>query len=343
MMAAWYDGQPEWPQLALPSRLTKCRLDRKRKKTITEWQTEKKTGLNQGKWPRQLALPSGEDNIEYSAQVVGCTQYDTRAYLYEMEDRVAISFNGTTDFKHFVADLQVGQVPLADTLPNAEGEFVHEGFNEAYTGMRTGIEFWLNAHPERASKPVFLAGFSMGAAMATICARYVAEMPQYAGHPERLCLVTFGSPCVGNERFATALDEKLGEAWRLVCENDVVPRLLTLPTPCISSCLMLVCGLCMCCCCPQQLTAIHKQNDKYVHVGTEVMICRDGMIVVAPSFVEQQYLGGKKNIGSMQKMLENHYKYPNSIRMWIHNMHRADEEELLNKIIFGKAQKLPWE
>ena len=85
------------------------------------------------------------------------------------------------------------------------------------------------------------------------------------------------------------------------------------------------------------------KQDGYAHVGTEVMICRDGMIVVEPSFVETQFLGGKMNLTARKRMWENHYKYPDSLRMWIHNMHSADEKELLDKIIYGKPLKLPWE
>jgi len=41
-------------------------------------------------------------------------------------------------------------------------------------------------------------------------------------------------------------------------------------------------------------------------------------------------------------MLENHYWYPSSLRLWIHNIHRTQEKGLLDKFIFGKEFKLPW-
>jgi triacylglycerol lipase len=78
----------------------------------------------------------------------------------------------------------------------------------AFLSMRQAVEHWLNMEPIRHDKPLFLAGHSMGGALATVCARYLAELPQYR-EPEKLCLVTFGSPCVGNEEFAASIERKV--------------------------------------------------------------------------------------------------------------------------------------
>jgi len=263
IMASWYDSQPEWPKVRLPQRLLKKRTrGGKTSQLEAEWRGD-------GKWPTRMPHPAGEDDISYSCHVVGDAEFDTRAYLYELEDRVMISFNGSTDWKHLIADLQVGQVRLQRHLEGAQqDECVHEGFNAAFLTMRRGIEHWLGAEPLRHSKPLFLAGFSMGAAMATICARYVAELPQYKGKPELLCLITFGSPCVGNRAFAEQIDPRLGENWRFVCENDLVPQLLQLPTPCIAATMTCVCGCCLCCCCPSILPSVLSVEDNYDHTGT---------------------------------------------------------------------------
>ena len=72
------------------------------------------------------------------------------------------------------------------------------------------------------------------------------------------------------------------------------------------------------------------------------MLSRDGLMVVDPGFVDKQFLGIKKNTGKLHTMLQNHYGYADSIRMWIHNIHREEETELLNKFLFGKPMKMPW-
>ena len=57
----------------------------------------------------------------------------------------------------------------------------------------------------------------MGGAMAHVCARYLAQLKRYPR--SKLCVVSFGSPCVGNQVFAEQLDLKVAEVWRVICED----------------------------------------------------------------------------------------------------------------------------
>jgi hypothetical protein len=59
-----------------------------------------------------------------------------------------------------------GQDDLSSTCAEAEGEFVHQGFHQAFLTMRQGIEFWL-AMPEHRDKPVFLAGVAVNLTLNT--------------------------------------------------------------------------------------------------------------------------------------------------------------------------------
>jgi len=298
-------------------------------------------------------MPSGMSDISFSAQVIGGTEFDTKAYLYELEDRIAICFNGTTDMKHFVTDIRVGQNQLSDSLDDAEiGEYVHEGFNKAFITMRAGIEHWLQQEPERLGKPVFCAGHSMGGAMATICLRYIAGLPQYKNKPTKLCLVTFGSPCVGNQQFADAMVARVAEMWRVVCENDIVPKLLQLaPRRCLGAVVTCCCCCCMICCCPKQLTQVQTQVDAYDHVGTLVLIACDGLMLVDPCFVDQQYMGAKKHVAKLEKKLINHYHYdeqfvigPSKCTFFIHSdplSYRGSNSMLRTFLTFSAEHAFP--
>ena len=56
IMASWYDGQPEWPNISMPQRLLQ---KRKRGKFTSRLETEWRPD---GKWPTQMPVPAGEKN-----------------------------------------------------------------------------------------------------------------------------------------------------------------------------------------------------------------------------------------------------------------------------------------
>merc|ERR1711968_127363 len=102
-------------------------------------------------------------------------------------------------------------------------EYVHQGFHQAYLLMHKNIMSWLDMEEHR-NLPVMCVGHSMGGGLATMCVRYLSEIGRY-NNKQMLCLVTFGSPRVGNRAFKNAIQARVGEAWRCICENDVVPSL----------------------------------------------------------------------------------------------------------------------
>jgi hypothetical protein len=110
--------------------------------------------------PSRLRAPTGTEDISFGAEVHGAGKFDTKAFLYEWDDRVGIVFNGapltptprtvtrtvtptptagTTQLSHAIADISIGQDSLSETLDNAEGEVVHSGFNAAFLSMRQGL------------------------------------------------------------------------------------------------------------------------------------------------------------------------------------------------------------
>ncbi len=104
---------------------------------------------------------------------------------------------------------------------------VHSGF---YRSLR-GLSRRLNARLEAAASrgiPVFLAGHSLGGAVATLLAHQITECSSRM--PKLGALFTFGSPCVGTHDFASYFNtsEAGPLSFRVVHGNDFVSQLLSM-------------------------------------------------------------------------------------------------------------------
>ncbi|EYB84299.1 hypothetical protein Y032_0320g2412 [Ancylostoma ceylanicum] len=71
---------------------------------------------------------------------------------------------------------------------------------------------------------VWISGHSLGGALATLATSYLVE--EYKLEPEKVKLVTFGQPRVGNRVFAERFDARNLYAYRLVHARDLVPGIL---------------------------------------------------------------------------------------------------------------------
>jgi hypothetical protein len=283
----------------------------------------------------------GIGDMAFSAQVWGGEEFDTTAYLYELRDRIVIAFQGSKNLTHFQTDVMAGQEDL-DLLGSSRTgrknfyevenpfgeEFVHQGFHRAYLEMHPQIIEWLEMREHR-NLPIMCTGHSMGAGLATICCRYLAEVTRY--DKPQLCLVTFGSPRVGNVAFRDAIQALVGEVWRCVCENDMVP---SLPYEDMSSCARIVQVLCSCCAwcwVPKHaLENLSQQHGMYTHTGNVVQLSLDGMIATDPCFVDDQYMRQSKHFCCSTNMWKNHQmrRYRKSLVGWIMQVHPDRAEQL---------------
>ena len=126
----------------------------------------------------------------------------TQAALVEGPGFHVLAFRGTIGLRDWVEDAKVKLDPFAD------GQKVHHGFNEALN------EVWSEVEPElrTIATPLFFTGHSLGAALATLAgARATANLP--------LAVYAFGSPRVGNKKFAQAYPARL---YRVVNNRDLV-------------------------------------------------------------------------------------------------------------------------
>jgi len=290
----------------------------------------------------ELCFGMGDE--EYAAEIWSGEKHDTWAYLYELDDRIVATFQGSRNMTHFKVDLMAGQervviepitgrrswFSVGEQLGQRYGvEYVHRGFLGAFMDMRDNIMAWLDT-PEHKDLPVMCVGHSMGAGLATMLCRFLLEEPRYR-NPRNLCLVTFGSPRVGNQAFARAISSNVGEVWRLVCENDVVPSLPYEDMSSVAKWISRCCGLCIRCFMPRSVfQKFQEQHDFYTHVGIEVLLSLDGLITTEPCFVDNQYLRQSKYSCCSTKAVKNHQirQYRKCLLRWIKHIHPPRAKEL---------------
>jgi hypothetical protein len=145
---------------------------------------------------------------------------DTQAVLAGCDDHAVLVFRGTAGGRDILTDLLFRKVPFAiaatrDDKAPAAGE-VHRGFAAALESVWPEV---LAAVREIApAKPLFVAGHSLGAALAQLAALRIA------GHGEAVAGVyVYGSPRVGDADFRASYDAALrGQTFLHVNHEDAV-------------------------------------------------------------------------------------------------------------------------
>ncbi|KAL0388290.1 UNVERIFIED_CONTAM: Lipase [Sesamum radiatum] len=108
---------------------------------------------------------------------------------------------------------------------------VHSGFLSAYDSVRTRlISLIKQAIGHRGDSSdllpkwhIYVTGHSLGGALATLLALELSSS-QLAKHGAiSVTMYNFGSPRVGNRRFAEVYNEKVKDSWRVVNHRDIIP------------------------------------------------------------------------------------------------------------------------
>jgi len=147
---------------------------------------------------------------------------DAQIYGYGgYTDQYAVfAFRGTRSWENWVQDFAFFQtVPFHGSIPGAE---VHWGFMEGYRSLRDQVRQAAAFYRKRLPKKPFLVlGHSLGGAIATLAA---ADL-RVENSTNPIELWTFGSPRLGNTRFAEFVDRSTTGSWRIVNRRDPVPHL----------------------------------------------------------------------------------------------------------------------
>ncbi|KAH6683958.1 Alpha/Beta hydrolase protein [Halenospora varia] len=129
---------------------------------------------------------------------------------------VVISFRGSSTTKNFITDVVYEQVE-SDLCQDCK---VHKGFWYSWTEARNNtLTALTNIAKSNSGYKMIVTGHSLGGAIATLCAAEIRKSGMDAA------LYTFGSPRVGDPKFAQFVTDQAGGNYRITHFNDLVPHL----------------------------------------------------------------------------------------------------------------------
>lgn len=159
----------------------------------------------------------GFDTVEFFSVTRG-RDIDTQGIVARSDDIILAAFRGSESKADWNANFQA----VKDPGPLDGG--VHEGFQDAFHAATFDIGSAIGRLRDN-DQQVWITGHSLGGALAVL----LAATLRAAGPPSRVPvtgLYTFGSPRVGDKRFAKQFDLALdGPNFRVVNLADLVPHL----------------------------------------------------------------------------------------------------------------------
>jgi len=139
---------------------------------------------------------------------------ETQAYIIGDNDTWILAFRGTEIKK--VKDITTD---LNALLVNGLGGKIHKGFRDALSFVWTDL--WNTLKAERKSRTLWVTGHSLGGALATLAVAKLRQEKKQSVNG----LYTFGSPRVGNKKFADKFNNDFKRyTYRFVNDNDAVPH-----------------------------------------------------------------------------------------------------------------------
>lgn len=140
---------------------------------------------------------------------------------------------------------------------------------------------------------IFCTGHSLGGALASLAAmdlvgNFATDAAKDGGDTFDVSMYSYGAPRLGNVAFCRAFDQLVPNAYRVVCDGDIV----------VST--------------PPKLAFMFR------HHGQEIVVDRDGNYLFNPSFVEKSMRGGRSSIAdhtlgsyirSLEAALQQHDEY----------------------------------
>ncbi|KAJ4841915.1 hypothetical protein Tsubulata_013354 [Turnera subulata] len=153
-------------------------------------------------------------------------------------EKICFLDNESTDtqakWKDLITDLML--VPAGLNPERIGGDFkeevqVHSGFLSAYDSVRIRIlsiiKQLIGYDNDEAEPPfkwhVYVTGHSLGGALATLLALELSSSQLVKRDAISVSMYNFGSPRVGNKRFAEVYNQKVKDSWRVVNHRDIIP------------------------------------------------------------------------------------------------------------------------
>jgi len=148
----------------------------------------------------------------------------TQAYVARRDTDLVVAFrgsggdNGGQTVLNALVDLNVRRVKPSVIVDNKKhwDVQVHKGFYDGYLEIRDAIWKAVRSHP---SDHIYCTGFSLGSALATLCA-----FDLRLNHSLAVTFHGAGTPRVGNAHFKSRFNRTIQQALRLACTADPIPR-----------------------------------------------------------------------------------------------------------------------
>lgn len=170
---------------------------------------------NQFNFKGTFDMPKGYTFVD-SIMAAPAKTYDLYGFIIESEHSIVISFRGSKSNPDWIADASILQTYFPYTRIKLN---IHSGFAAIYNSCRQQIMNILAVLSS--SKQLFVTGHSLGGALAVLCVLDAAANTAYKDP----VMYSFGSPRVGNPKFAEVYNEAVSRSVRIVNTNDIVPLL----------------------------------------------------------------------------------------------------------------------
>jgi hypothetical protein len=195
------------------------------------------------------------------------------AIIFTRDDRIVISFRGTSNLTHWRQNCQCfNQQSIdwfdIDEMIRREGldkflfpPTVHSGFKEMYLNVRVELFKILediikkDQRNKNNLKYIFLTGHSLGGALATMAS---LEIRSKISHKYQVIVYTFGSPRIGNHSLSDLMLSVVPNIFRVVTQGDMIP----------------------------QYPKLYILGNTYKHTGIQVFFDYSKAIIMEPNFAE---------------------------------------------------------
>ena len=134
---------------------------------------------------------------------------------------LVVAFRGTGSTCQLIDEL-VATIftPPQDFLNGKVQAYFKTAFEDLWQCMEPIVKALVSKNP---SYKIWVTGHSLGAALASLAS---ASLAYYNIAPrQNVILYTFGSPRVGDYKYALQHDQLVNNSWRVVIDNDIVPHL----------------------------------------------------------------------------------------------------------------------
>lgn len=144
---------------------------------------------------------------------ISSKEQDCQAVFWRSNDKLYLTFRGTTSKKDIMTDLDIRRVCIKEKIK------IHNGFFKQFVSVEKTIRECLDRNKD--ATELYICGHSLGGALSYIAAAHFGEL-----YPDfKVTCHTFGSPRVGNKHFVEWFNKNVHEHVRVMNKQDPVPMI----------------------------------------------------------------------------------------------------------------------